>query len=84
MKVAVCGRGDMEELLGEGKVENGLLFVQRLLQSGHKLKEWSLKINKKDHMKIISVVVLSVRANNMRVMECEQVLVEVGKLEDSM
>ena len=35
-------------------------------------------------MKIISVVVLSVRANNMRVMECEQVLVEVGELEDSM
>ncbi len=37
MKVAECGRGDMEELLGDGKVEDGLLFVQRLLQSGHKL-----------------------------------------------
>ena len=34
-------------------------------------------------MKIISEVVLSVKANNMKAMDCEQLPVEVGKLEES-
>ena len=82
-KVVVWVRGVMEELLGEGKVEDGLLFMQRFLQLEQQFKERSLKRRRKDQVKIISEVVLSVRANNMRVMECEQLLVEVGKLEDS-
>ena len=82
-KVVVWVRGVMEELLGEGKVEEGLLFMQRFLQLEQQFKERSLKRRRKDQVKIISEVVLSVRANNMRVMECEQLLVEVGKLEDS-
>ena len=82
-KVVVWIRGVMEELLGEGKVEDGLLFMQRFLQLEQQFKERSLKRRKKDQVKIISGVVLSVRANNMRVMECKQLLVEVGKLEDS-
>jgi hypothetical protein len=57
--------------------------MQRFLHLEQQFKERSLKRRKKDQVKIISEVVLSVRANIMRGMECEQLLVEVAKLEDS-
>ncbi len=42
LKLVVWVRGDMEELLGEGKVENDL-FMQRCLQLEHKFTEWREK-----------------------------------------
>ena len=64
------------------RLRTASFFMQRFLHLEQQFKERSLKRRKKDQVKIISEVVLSVRANNMRVMECEQLLVEVGKLED--
>ncbi len=43
LKLVVWVRGDMEELLGEGKVENDLLFMQRCLQLELKFTEWREK-----------------------------------------
>jgi len=82
-KVVVWVSGVTEELLGTDRVEEGLLFMQRFLQLEQQFQEKSLKRRRKDQVKIISEVVLSVRATNIRVLECEQLLMEVGRLDDN-
>ena len=63
-KLVVWVMGVMEELLVEGRVEEGLLFRQRFLQLKQQFKERSLKRRRKDQVKVISEVILSAWVNS--------------------
>ena len=69
-----------QKILTRGKTEDGLLFMQRFLQLEHHYKEASLRRYRSEQQKIINEVILSVRSTNIAISECEQFLVELGRL----
>ena len=69
-----------QKILTGGKIEDGLLFMQRFLQLEHHYKEASLRRHRSEQQKIINEVILSVRSTNIAISECEQFLVELGRL----
>ena len=80
-RVAAWVLGITEQLLGGGRTEDGLLFMQRFLQLDSMYKEASLKRKRSEQLKILNEVILSVRSTNVGVAECERLLVELGQLD---
>ena len=69
-----------QKILTGGKIEDGLLFMQRFLQLEQHYKAASRKRYSSEQHKIINEVILGVRSTNIAINECEQFLVELGRL----
>ena len=66
-----------QELLSGGRLEDGLLLMQKYLQ----LERHYRQARRKEQLKIINEVIISVRSTNSRVLECEQFLRELSQLD---
>ena len=71
-----------EELLSDSRVEEGLLLMQRYLQLDQQYRKVSPERRRKDQLKILNEVIVSVRSTNIRTSDCEQFLREISQLDN--